>query len=153
MPFRCLRTFRTLAVGAALAATAVGACSAGEPTAAARDAAVARLANIPTGDQAADRAALDDVMRRMRALANTSGCANGTCEVIGLGRKPCGGPWEYVAYCPATTDVVQLRAAAAEVDRAERAFNERYGIGVSECSVAPYPSGSCAARPAAGRTP
>ena len=153
MPFRSLRMIHTLALGAALAATAVGACSAGEPTAAARDAAVARLANIPSGDQAADRAALDDVMRRMRALANTSGCADGTCAVIGLGRKPCGGPWEYVAYCPTTTDVAQLRAAAAEVDRAERAFNERYGTGVSDCSAAPYPSTPCAARPAASRTP
>jgi hypothetical protein len=153
MPFRRLRTFRTLAAAAALAATAVGACSAGEPTAAVRDAAVARLANIPTGDQAADRAALDEVMRRMRGLASTTGCADGSCEVIGLGRKPCGGPWEYVAYCPTTTDVVQLRAAANEVDRAERAFNERYGMTVSECSVAPYPSNGCAPRPVASRTP
>jgi hypothetical protein len=153
MPFRRLRTFRTLAVAGALAAAAAGACSSGEPTAVARDAAVARLASIPSGDQAADRAALDEVMRRMRSLATTTGCANGSCEVIGLGRKPCGGPWEFVAYCPTTTDVVQLRAAAAEVDRAERAFNERYGMMASDCGVAPYPSHSCVAAPAASRAP
>jgi hypothetical protein len=152
MASRLFRTPRRVAFAAALAAAALGACSSSDPTASNRDPAVARLASIPSGNEAADRAALDEVMRRMRALANTDGCANGSCEVIGLGRKPCGGAWEYVAYCPTSTDAAQLRAAAAEVERAERAYNERYGIVASDCSVAPLPGNSCVAKPTAART-
>ena len=46
-------------------------------------------------------------------------------------------------------DPAPLRAAAAEVARAERAYNERYGIVASDCSVATLPA--CAARPLGGR--
>ena len=139
MSSRCLTIPRALALAASLALSALGACSSGEPTSSTRDGTVVRLANIPSGDRAADRAALDDAIRRARALGTTNGCPGGVCEVVGLGQKPCGGPWEYVAYCPTTDDGARLRAAAAEVLRAERAYNERYGIASADCSVAPLP--------------
>lgn len=153
-PLHPARLFlRSVALAAAIAGPVLLGCSSTETTATARDAAVARLAGIPSGDRSADRAALDEAMRQMRALAHTEGCADGSCAVIGLGAKPCGGPWEYVAYCPTTTDVARLKAAADEVLRAERAYNERYGITASDCSVAPFPEGSCTAKPAAARAP
>jgi hypothetical protein len=157
MSFSRFRTTTRLALTALVAGAVAGpllGCSAGEPTASTRaSAAVARLANIPTGNQPSDRAALDDAMLRVRAIATTSGCGPGGCEVIGLGAKACGGPREYVAYCPTSTDVTQLKAAAAEVQRAERAYNERYNITVSDCSVAPLPSDRCVGDPPAGRAP
>jgi hypothetical protein len=139
LPAATLAAVAMLTLGGALA------CSSQTATSADRSALVARLAGIPSGNEASDRATLDEVRARARALASTTGCTTGTCEVLGLGQKPCGGPWEYVAYCPTTTDGTALRAAATELARVERAFNERYGV-VSDCSVTPYPSTPCAAR-------
>ena len=153
MQIQLFRTSRRLAVAAALAGAALAGCTSAEPTSAARDATVARLANIPTGDVTADRSALDAAMRDVRALAKTDGCGPGGCQVIGIGRKPCGGPWELVSYCPTSTDVTRLRAAAAEVERAERAYNERYGIMASDCSVPSLPAGSCAPPPVSSVAP
>ena len=135
----------TLAALAMLTLGGALACSSQGATAVDRTALVARLAGIPSGNEAADRAALNEVRARARSLASISGCTAATCEVLGLGQKPCGGPWEYVAYCPTTTDGTALRAAAAELGRVERAFNERYGV-VSDCSMVPYPSTPCATR-------
>ena len=123
---------------------AAGACSSGAPTANAPDATIARLDNFPSGNQSADRARLDSLKAVARATAKSGPCADGNCAAIGLGAKPCGGPWEYVTYCPTTTDGARLRAVADEVARAERLFNERYNI-ASDCSVAAEPA--CAVKP------
>lgn len=89
----------------------------------------------PAGDQATERAALDSLMAAARALASTTGCASsGQCASMALGAKACGGPWEYVVYCPLTTDTTALRAAAEELERRERAFNAKYDV-VSTCEM------------------
>ncbi|CAA9338967.1 MAG: hypothetical protein AVDCRST_MAG11-2883, partial [uncultured Gemmatimonadaceae bacterium] len=66
-----------------------------------------------------------------------------------LGVRACGGPREYIAYCPATTDSARLFAKLAELARAETAANERSGA-MSVCSLvtppAPgYTGGRCTA--------
>lgn len=110
------------------------------------------LSRFPTGDVADDRATLDRLKQQARSLAGTTGCAaGGECSAIGLGERPCGGPSEYVVFCPRTTDVQALREAVAVVARAERAFNDRYGIG-STCDYRTPPAlelsaGSCRVAP------
>jgi hypothetical protein len=149
MPARFFRTPRLFALAALVAVGGAAGCGSDDPTSSSREAAVAALAGVPSGNATADRSAIDAAYRAVRELAKNGACANGTCEVIPVGEKPCGGAGEWVPYCPTTTDVPALKAAAAEVVRAERAYNERYGIVASDCSVAKLPA--CTALPAGGR--
>jgi hypothetical protein len=60
-----------------------------------------------------------------RALANPSGCEKvEDCQLAGFGAKSCGGPREYIAYCPRTTDEKALQGKLAELEKAERAWLE-----------------------------
>ena len=104
---------------------------------------------VVTGDQAADRATLLRLEAAARALAHTEGCTAASCAAQPIGAKACGGPRYYVPYCRLTTDVPALERAAAEVERFERSFNERYGV-ASTCEFAVPPgltvvSGACTA--------
>jgi hypothetical protein len=129
---------------AALTAVLVAAC-AGSPTGTAPRADLRVIDRVPSGNQVADRAALDSAYRAVRAVAAPGACAGGACASLPLGAKPCGGPWAYVSYCPTSPDAERLRAMAAELARAERAYNERYGVG-STCDVSVAPAG-CPASP------
>lgn len=94
----------------------------------------------PTGDQSWDQAVIDQLGRDARSLANAEKCTDvGECRVAPLGVKACGGPREYVVYCAATTDTVALFRKLEELARAERAFNERYGI-ASTCDFRAEPT-------------
>jgi hypothetical protein len=130
---------RRTSVLAALTAALVVAC-AGSPTGTAARADLRVIDRVPSGNQAADRAALDSAYRAVRALAAPGPCADGNCTALPLGAKPCGGPWEYVSYCPTSSDAERLRGMAAELARVERAYNERYGV-ASTCDVAVAPAG------------
>jgi hypothetical protein len=108
----------------------------------------------PAGDsQAQDRAAIDQLLRDTKALAHTGGCASADqCAVLPIGARACGGPEDYVVYCPRTTDVAALERKASELDSAEKAFNAKYHI-VSTCILKEPPrvtraGGSCRAAPA-----
>lgn len=111
-----------------------------------------RLEPLPPAspDAASSDAAVARLEREARALARTSGCsAAAGCRVAPLGARPCGGPRAYVAYCRATTDSARLFAKLAELERAERAANDRSGA-VSICSLvteprAAYAGGRCTA--------
>jgi hypothetical protein len=60
-----------------------------------------------------------------RELANPSGCTKvEDCQLAGFGAKSCGGPREYIAYCPRTTDEKALRSKLEELEKAERAWLE-----------------------------
>jgi hypothetical protein len=124
---------------AAFAAALVAACS-GSPTGAAPRADLRVIDGVPSGDQAADRAALDSAERAIRAVAAPGPCANGSCASLPLGAKPCGGPWSYVSYCPTAPGAERLRGMAAELARVERAYNERYRI-ASTCDYVMAPAG------------
>jgi hypothetical protein len=87
-----------------------------------------------------------------KAIARADGCgASGQCATMGIGERACGGPSEYVVYCPLTTDTAALRRKVADVARAERAFNQKYGI-ASTCEFRMPPAvenvgGTCRAPP------
>jgi hypothetical protein len=142
MSFELFRSTRRAALaafaGAALAGGALTACSSSAPTATARPGEV-RLNNFPSGVRVADQSTLDSLKAVARSLAKSANCPDGSCGVVSLGAKPCGGPWEYVQYCPTTTDVPRLEAVANEVQRAEVLFNERYGL-ASDCMMAQLPA-------------
>lgn len=129
---------------AAVAAALLAACS-GTPTAASNVTPLSVLDRVPTGDQTADAAALDSARRAVRALAASGTCASGGCASLAMGAKPCGGPWEYVPYCPTSPDAERLRTMAADLTRVEQAYNARYGI-LSTCDIA-RPNDSCPLAP------
>ncbi len=106
----------TVRLFAAMAALAVGGCSV-----------------LQEPDPPITKTELDRMKSEARALANPSGCeSSGQCASAPMGAKPCGGPWEYVVYCPLTTDTGALFRALEAVEKAEREYNETSGV-VSDC--------------------
>lgn len=155
-----LRTLPARTALAALCAALLGAgaaCGAhGLPTVRDDAGGIPRLdRNFPSGDQAADAAALAGLKQRMTAIAKQTGCAAaGECATMAYGVRGCGGPSGFVVYCRLTTDEAKLRAAADEVTRAEQAFNSRYGV-ISTCEMRSAPGvdvsgGACIARTTSG---
>jgi|GEM_PF-749140 len=69
---------------------------------------------------------------------------NATCNeiedgrFIGLGSKPCGGPWQYLVYSAIGTDSLGLLEKVQRYNAFEADMNARYGY-VSDCSVANEP--------------
>ena len=51
-----------------------------------------------------------------------------------MGSRGCGGPRDYLVYCPATTDTAALRRKLDELGRVESAYNEREGV-ASTCQM------------------
>ena len=105
----------------------------------------------PTGGtQDADQAVVDRLMREAKAIAHVDGCsAAGECAVQPLGARACGGPEDYVVYCPRSTDVAALKRKAAQLEREQKAFNAKYQI-MSTCIYRQPPratvvGGSCRA--------
>lgn len=88
--------------------------------------------------------------RRLRALAIAEGCDSaGQCKTAPVGERACGGPREYVVYCPLTTDEPALLAAVDSLKRAEMRHNQATGA-VSTCEYRMPPNmdvvaGSCVA--------
>ena len=135
---------------AAALALVLAACATQPAASDVGDTPVASASTPAAGTQDGDRAAIERLKVDARAIARTTGCGSAAqCASIGLGVRACGGPSEYVVYCPASTDTAALRRKVAEVDRAERAFNEKYGL-ASTCEFRMPPTlevsgGSCRA--------
>lgn len=112
-----------------------------------------RQAPALSGSLERDRAELGRLEAAAAALARADGCdAAESCATIAVGAKACGGPRYYLTYCRLTTSETLLRRQVEEIERFERAMNERYAIG-STCDFVGPPvveaaGGSCrAARP------
>jgi hypothetical protein len=87
----------------------------------------------PASNQEWDKSIVDQLYRDARRLANAEGCSSaGACRTAPIGVKACGGPQGYIVYCATATDSVALFRKLDELARAERAYNERYGI-MSTC--------------------
>lgn len=94
-----------------------------------------RLGQPLSGDLEADRAHLRRLEARAGALAGATGCALAAtaCTAAPVGAKACGGPRYHLPFCPLGTDLPALNATLADIERFERALNERYGLG-SDCA-------------------
>lgn len=99
-----------------------------------------------------DTARLAQLEREARTVLRTTGCdAASSCRTAPVGWRACGGPRDYVVYCSASTDTIALQRKLEELERAEKAYNERAGT-VSTCEMRLPPNvglqgGSCAATP------
>lgn len=92
-----------------------------------------------TGNQAFDRAGLDSVEREIRKLVRAEPCRDvADCRTAPIGVRACGGPRDYIVVCATTTDTVALFRMLDDLERLERAFNQRYGVSSTcEFRVAP----------------
>ena len=97
-----------------------------------------------------DRVLLARLEQEARALVQTNGCETATsCRTAPVGWRGCGGPREYVVYCPASTDSVALFRKLDDLKRAEMAYNAKAGM-MSTCEMRLPPTesaqgGSCRA--------
>ena len=117
---------------------------------------VAPAASAPAFDTATgERATIARLEREARAIARATGCASArACRSAGVGVKACGGPRTYLTYCAATTDTVSLARKLRELERVERAYNERSGM-MSTCEMRLAPvttlvGGTCSAAQGVG---
>lgn len=84
---------------------------------------------------AGDTARLARLEREARALASTGGCeAAASCRTAPVGSRGCGGPRDYLVYCPASTDTAALLRKLEELARVESAYNDREGV-ISTCQM------------------
>lgn len=96
------------------------------------------------------QAEVERLERRLRELAIAEGCdSSGQCKTAPVGERACGGPREYVVYCPLTTNEPALLAVVDSLKRAEMRHNQVTGA-VSTCEYRMPPNmnvvaGSCVA--------
>jgi len=88
----------------------------------------------------ADLADLTQERLRIIAFAQSGQCGgNAGCRFLGLGSKPCGGPWEYLVYAT-SIDTLQLYQMVLSYNIGQDTYNRKWNIG-SDCSV-PQPPDS-----------
>jgi hypothetical protein len=64
------------------------------------------------------------------------------CRYIGIGAKPCGGPWEFLVYSTETVDEQFLRKQVTAYNSLEDKMNRTYGY-ASDCSLPNEPLIGC----------
>ena len=102
------------------------------------------------GTEAGDRAQLAEMRREIDALiGGAAGASIEDCRYMGLGDKPCGGPWEYVIYSVSSTDSTALAERVTAYNAFEEEMNRRY-MYISDCMyemppVLVYRDGRCLA--------
>ncbi|NKB70059.1 MAG: hypothetical protein GKR89_23550 [Candidatus Latescibacteria bacterium] len=90
-----------------------------------------------------DRRALEQMREEIYALVGKAPCeSEEDCRFIGLGAKPCGGPWEYLVFSTAYTNPDQLRPMVRRYNEFEGEMNQRYGY-ASDCALASPPEVGC----------
>lgn len=83
-----------------------------------------------------DKETLNTKYQSIEALVSVRTCADSSaCAQIGIGSKPCGGPWRYVVYSRSSVDESELQRRVEDLFAFEKEYNRLHGIG-SDCSVA-----------------
>lgn len=86
-----------------------------------------------------EQAELSALKSEIESFANQSECNDDTvCQFIGLGSKPCGGPWSYLVFST-SIDTEKLEQMVEDYNQKEAEFNAKWGI-VSDCALAPQPT-------------
>jgi hypothetical protein len=96
--------------------------------------------------QQAAESDLADARANVRELAeaNQDCTEKADCAALPVGQKPCGGPWEYLAYSKNADGAEELVEAASELEKQERAYNVEFEI-VSDCLFVVEPATDCVA--------
>lgn len=90
-----------------------------------------------------DRAGVDQRYQVVYTLTQDLACTDSAeCASIGIGSKPCGGPWRNLVYSSTTVDLEKLQAAVADLNFYEAGYNQQEGL-TSDCSLAPPAEPSC----------
>lgn len=148
-------TARAMALASFAALCAALACARGPGGAAADSPSVstadsARPGPAPSPAAAGSLERVQQLETEARALARAEGCEQAAqCRAAPVGSRPCGGPRDFIVYCALTTDSAALFRKLAEVEAAERAYNEQAGL-ASTCELRMAPpvrlaGGRCAA--------
>lgn len=88
---------------------------------------------------------------RARRIVNPNGCSSAaSCRSAPVGAKACGGPRDFLVFCPLTTDTTALFSTLDELKRLEEQYNRQEGI-VSDCMLMMAPElalegGACVAK-------
>ena len=91
-------------------------------------------------EQNRDKSELEQAREDIYAMVGGAECETvADCRFIGLGDKPCGGPWEFLVYSVTQTDSVELADVVAEYNALEQSINQKHGYG-SDCSVPNEPT-------------
>lgn len=94
-------------------------------------------------EAAEDWARLERMEQEIRALVLQGSCkGDAECAVLPLGAKPCGGPWGYLVYSPATVDTTQLFVLADAYTAYNLELNAKHGM-ASDCAIQPEPQPAC----------
>ena len=81
--------------------------------------------HVPTEDGA--RARLAVMRQEVDALVGDACGAIEDCRYVGIGAKPCGGPWAYTIYSTVATDSAALAERIGAYYAFEADINQRYG--------------------------
>ncbi len=82
-----------------------------------------------------DQARLKEMFDEIVEYIGTPYCSGEVdCRYIGVGSKPCGGPWMYLVYSASTVDIDHLESLVSAHDAFEDYLNMKYGY-VSTCDV------------------
>ena len=94
-------------------------------------------------DESDDLAKLADIRNEISVIVGEAACSEQPeCRLIGLGAKPCGGPWEYLIYSSVETDTTGLKEKVKEYNDWNLVINKRYEY-VSDCTMAELPEVAC----------
>ena len=92
-----------------------------------------------TSTQEDDKKELLVLKTEIETLASSSVCSESAlCKYIGLGSKPCGGPWGYLIYST-SINTEKLEDLVENYNQVEAEFNSKWGI-ASDCAIANPPS-------------
>jgi hypothetical protein len=93
-----------------------------------------RSPGAPTG--AYNRDTLDAKYQAISDTVKLPVCSTSQqCGSMGIGSKPCGGPWRYIVYSKVSVHEEELKRRVDELFAFEHEYNRHNGI-VSDCSVA-----------------
>lgn len=90
-----------------------------------------------------DHATLEMKYQAVYDLIQDPACTDTpVCAGVGIGNKPCGGPWRYVVYSTTTVDANELATLVADLDLYETGLNQQEHT-LSDCALAPVARPEC----------